>query len=225
MRRFYVLRHCRTEFNEREIVQGACDSPLSNRGKSQADDIGRMLSEVHFDHVFTGSQGRHVETARRILRENHKTGPLSPIPMPGLNEHDLGAFDQKEEALLYDVSSRLYEKYHHLAEGSVSTKNLLLHHDISMVELAGIFHDMDGTGQTESVEEIRNRSLSSMKEICAMTEEDSCNLIVSSGGTLAILLNSLTGQEKEGCVMRHGECMVLVEDGAHFEKVGAYQMG
>lgn len=59
----------------------------------------------------------------------------------------------------------------------------------------------------------------------AMTEEDSCNLIVSSGGTLAILLNSLTGQEKEGCVMRHGECMVLVEDGAHFEKVGAYQMG
>lgn len=223
MRHFYVLRHCRTEFNEREIVQGACDSPLSDRGRSQADDLGRMLSEVHFDHVFTGNQGRHVETARRILRENHKTSPLDPVRMPGLNEHDLGAFDQKEETLLYDASSRLYEKYHQLAEGSVCTRDLLLHHDMTMVELAGIFHDMDVTGQTESVEEIRKRSLSSMKKICAMTEDNSCNLIVSSGGILAILLNSLTGQEKEGCVMRHGECMVLLEDDSRFEKVGVYQ--
>ena len=32
-----------------------------------------------------------------------------------------------------------------------------------------------------------------------------------------------TGQEKEGCVMRHGECMVLLEDDSRFEKVGIYQ--
>ena len=79
MRHFYVLRHCRTEFNEREIVQGACDSPLSDGGRKQADAIGDMLSQIHFDHVFTGRQGRHVETARRILERNQKSESIDKV--------------------------------------------------------------------------------------------------------------------------------------------------
>ena len=224
MKHFHILRHCRTEFNEQEIVQGACDSPLSARGRDQADAIGDMLAEVHFDHVFTGKQGRHVETARRILDRNRRSEKMDPLELEGLNEHNLGAFDMGEERDLYDASSRLYEKRHHLKEGSVNTRDLLFRHDMTMVELAGLFHDMDKSGRTETVEEVEKRSMSSMNTICRMVEEDSCNLIISSGGTLAILLNALTGREEEGCVMHHGDCQILLEDHAAFERIGSYHL-
>ena len=224
MRYLYLLRHCTTEYNESEIVQGACDSPLSQKGQKQADDIGTIFSEIAFDHVFTGNQGRHVETARRILQRNHHKTNLDPIRLPGLNEQNLGAFDQGTEQKLYNAASRLYEKNHHLEEGSANAKDLLMHHNMTMVELSSIFHDMDVSGETETVEKVRDRSLSSIAEICRETEEDSRTLIVSSGGTLAILLNALTGQEEDGCIMPHGTCVVIREDHSNYEKMGSYEL-
>lgn len=224
MRYLYLLRHCTTEYNESEIVQGACDSPLSQYGKKQADQIGTMFSEITFDHVYTGNQGRHVETARRILQRNKHRASLEPIRLPGLNEQNLGAFDQGTEEKLYKAASRLYEKNHHLREGSTDAKDLLTHHNMSMVELSSIFHDMDISGKTETIEKVRERSLASIAEICRETGEDSRNLIVSSGGTLAILLNALTGQEEDGCIMPHGTCVVIRENHSHYEKMGSYEL-
>ena len=223
MRHFFIVRHCRTEYNEAEIVQGACDSPLSQRGRRQADDVGNMLSNIHFDHVFTGNQGRHVETARRILRKNRCSSLQNPVMLAGLNEQDLGIFDHGRESDLYAHASRLYEEKNGLKEGSISIKELLMGHRMTMVELAGLFHDMDSSGKTESPEMVRERSVSSIKEICATTEEDSNNLVITSGGTLAILLNSLTKEEKDGCVMLHGDCAVLVENNMAFDKIARYR--
>ncbi len=223
MRKFYLLRHCRTEYNEAGIVQGACDSPLSPRGRQQADDLGELFSDLHFDHVFTGNQGRHVETARRILERNrHSRMGTDPVRLPGLNEQKLGFFDQGPEEKLYDSASRLYEKRHGLEKGSAHTEDLLMHRDLSMVELASIFHDMDTSGATETVDQVRKRALSSLKAICDRTEENSTSLIVSSGGILAILLNALTSREEDGCVMPHGSCVVIREDDSDYEKVGFY---
>ena len=224
MRNFYLLRHCRTKYNESEIVQGACDSPLSDEGKKQAHELGDLFSKLRFDHVFTGNQGRHVETAMRILKRNRRSRIADPIRLPGLNEQNLGSFDHGPEQKLYDNASRMYEEKHGLKEGSVRVKDLLMHHDISMVELADIFHDMDSTGTTETVEQVRERSLSSIKTICDQTEEGSNNLIVSSGGTLAILLNSLTGQEEDGCVIPHGNCVLIRASYSDYEKVGFYEL-
>ena len=224
MRYFYFLRHCNTVYNELEIVQGACDSPLSEVGKKQADDIGEMFSKIPFDHVYTGDQSRHVETAKRILKRNIQNNNVEPIRLPGLNEQNLGSFDEGTEQSLYNSASRLYEKKHGLREGSINVKDLLMHHDISMVELASIFHDMDATGKTETVNEVRIRSLSSIAEICRKSEENSSNLIVSSGGTLAILLNSLTSEEDDGCIMPHGNCVVIRESQSGYEKVGFYEL-
>ena len=99
-----------------------------------------------------------------------------------------------------------------------------MHHNMTMVELSSIFHDMDTSGKTETTEEVRNRSLSSIAEICRDTEEGSRNLIVSSGGTLAVLLNALTGQEEDGCIMPHGTCVVIRENDSTYEKMGSSEL-
>ena len=224
MRYFYFLRHCTTEYNEAEIVQGSCDSPLSEQGKNQADEIGDMFSRIHFNHIFTGNQGRHVETAKRILRRNDQSKVTEIIQLPGLNEQNLGSFDKGPEQKLYDAASRLYEKRHNLIKGSTNTKELLMHHDMSMVELSSIFHEMDPSVQTETVDKVRKRSLSSLEKICQKTEENSRNLIVSSGGTLSILLNALTNDEEDGCIIPHGNCVMIRENHSHYEKMGSYEL-
>ena len=36
MKRLYLLRHGQTEFNVKKLVQGRCDSPLTDLGRQQA---------------------------------------------------------------------------------------------------------------------------------------------------------------------------------------------
>ena len=36
MKRLYLLRHGQTEFNVKKLVQGRCDSPLTDLGRKQA---------------------------------------------------------------------------------------------------------------------------------------------------------------------------------------------
>ncbi|MDO4977174.1 MAG: histidine phosphatase family protein [Eubacteriales bacterium] len=222
MRYFYFLRHCTTEFNEAQIVQGACDSPLSEYGRKQADESGNMFSKINFDYAFTGNQERHIETARRILRKNIYGSQTQSFCHPGLNEHDLGFFDKGSEENLYNNASRLYEEKYNLKKGSISTKELLMKHKISMIELSSIFHEMDSTNKTESVNQVKERCLAALKEICHKTDNNSRILIVSSGGTLSILLNALTGQEEDGYIIHHGHCVVIRENCSHFEKIGFY---
>ena len=83
----------------------------------------------------------------------------------------------------------------------------------------GFHHGIAGT-----IEEVRDRSHSSIAEICRETEEGSRNLIISSGGTLANLLNALTGQEEDGCIMPHGTCVVIRENDSNYEKMGSYEL-
>ena len=36
MKKLYLLRHGQTEFNVKKLVQGRCDSPLTDLGRKQA---------------------------------------------------------------------------------------------------------------------------------------------------------------------------------------------
>ena len=36
MKKLYLLRHGQTEFNVKKLVQGRCDSPLTDLGRQQA---------------------------------------------------------------------------------------------------------------------------------------------------------------------------------------------
>lgn len=45
MKKLYLLRHGQTEFNVKKLVQGRCDSPLTDLGRQQAGDGSRMGSK------------------------------------------------------------------------------------------------------------------------------------------------------------------------------------
>ncbi len=64
--RFGVIRHAETVWNRAKRIQGQQDSPLSPRGKLQAERWACALGTLQWDRILSSDAGRAVETVRRI---------------------------------------------------------------------------------------------------------------------------------------------------------------
>jgi len=64
--RFGLMRHAETLWNQEGRIQGHRDSPLTDRGKMDADGWGRKLRWIHWDRIVGSDLGRAVETAAII---------------------------------------------------------------------------------------------------------------------------------------------------------------
>ena len=65
--RFIFVRHGKTHFNEINLTQGWCDSPLSKAGIRQVENISKQLEQYQIDKAYTSPLGRAVQTANIIL--------------------------------------------------------------------------------------------------------------------------------------------------------------
>ena len=61
-----LVRHGETEWNAHKRAQGQADVALSPRGREQAKETARRLSDLHVDAVYSSDLSRAVETARAI---------------------------------------------------------------------------------------------------------------------------------------------------------------
>lgn len=95
MKTFYLMRHGQTRFNEQGRIQGACDSPLTDLGKEQAQAARSYFEEkgIRFDKVYSSTQERACDTAEIA------TGRLDYQRLKGLKEWDFGAFEAQPEYL------------------------------------------------------------------------------------------------------------------------------
>lgn len=91
----YFVRHGRTLFNERHIIQGWVDSPLTPEGEEQASRVGRYFAQcgVTFDHAYASLVARTHQTLERI----------TDMPFErerGLMEWSFGAFEGERTYLM-----------------------------------------------------------------------------------------------------------------------------
>ncbi len=84
--RFGLVRHAETLWNRERRIQGQSDSPLTAKGKKDADNWGRQLSRFSWDCIIMSDAGRAVETATRI--NHHLQAPMDSDPR--LREQDWG---------------------------------------------------------------------------------------------------------------------------------------
>lgn len=105
MKRLYLLRHGQTEFNVKKLVQGRCDSPLTDLGRKQAGMAAAWLKAhgVVPDKVVSSSLGRAMDTASLVARE--LLGPDAAVePCEGIIERCYGTFEEgPHDALPTDV--------------------------------------------------------------------------------------------------------------------------
>lgn len=94
---FYIVRHGQTIFNQKDMVQGWCDSPLTQIGINQAIGAGIGLNDVPFSHAYTSISERAYDTANAII-QNRKI-PLTIDKR--LKEFNFGMLEgEKNEVLM-----------------------------------------------------------------------------------------------------------------------------
>lgn len=105
MKRLYLLRHGQTEFNVKKLVQGRCDSPLTDLGRKQAGMAAAWLKDhdVVPDKVVSSPLGRAMDTASLVATELLGLDAEAE-PCEGIIERSYGTFEEgPHDALPTDV--------------------------------------------------------------------------------------------------------------------------
>jgi len=92
---FYLVRHGESEANAARRFAGQSDSPLTERGRQQAEAVAVELANVKFDRIVSSDLSRTRETAEVIAKRHG----LQVEVLPELREIDVGdrtgtAFDE-----------------------------------------------------------------------------------------------------------------------------------
>ncbi|WP_417137447.1 histidine phosphatase family protein [Paratractidigestivibacter faecalis] len=112
MKRLYLVRHGQTEFNLAKLVQGRCDSPLTELGRTQALAAGSWLAnhEVRPDAVGTSPLGRAFATTGLLMSVLTERGLMDQAVVPrvelGLMERDYGSYERGPQA---DVPANVWD--------------------------------------------------------------------------------------------------------------------
>lgn len=95
MKTLYLMRHGQTLFNLRGKIQGACDSPLTEKGIEQAETVKNYFlnSGITFDQIYSSTQERAVDTAEIVC--NYQ----DVFRLKGLKEWNFGLFESESEQL------------------------------------------------------------------------------------------------------------------------------
>ena len=89
MTRIFLVRHAESTWNPIKRLQGAQDSPLSAKGRQQAELLGKRFRNVHLEGLYSSHLTRSLQTAEAIASA---TG-LSVLPVDGLQELSFGEWE------------------------------------------------------------------------------------------------------------------------------------
>lgn len=95
MKDLYLMRHGQTFFNQEGLVQGACDSPLTELGQDQARQAGAYLQGrgIRFGQLYSSTQERASDTLELV------SGRTDYTRLKGIKEWNFGLFEAQPERL------------------------------------------------------------------------------------------------------------------------------
>ncbi len=93
MKRLYLVRHGQTEYNVARLIQGRCDSPLTDKGLEQARTAASWLRGQGAvpDAVVSSPLGRAMKTAELLAEGVGFRGAVEPEPR--IIERSYGTFE------------------------------------------------------------------------------------------------------------------------------------
>lgn len=89
----YLIRHGQTYYNRYNKLQGWSNSPLTEKGKADAEKAGETVKDIHFAAAFCSDLSRAVETCQVILNENQAGSVKKPTVSPYFREEFYGVFE------------------------------------------------------------------------------------------------------------------------------------
>lgn len=164
--RFIFVRHGKTHFNEINLTQGWCDSPLSKVGITQVENISKQLEQYQIDKAYTSPLGRAVQTANIILSKKE----VEPIYEERFKEVNFG--------ILEGISTELVRKL------NIESPNWLEDLDMDYRPYEG-----------EDIHDVILKHHKAVQEIIEDCNEKDTVLIVGHGCSLYGFIKSLLPQQ------------------------------
>lgn len=213
MIKFYVVRHGQTLFNKLGLVQGWCNSALTEEGIEAAQNLGRGMKYILFDAAYCSTLYRTKETILEILKAKGQSDlPISEIE--GLREACFGDFESQStnymwnEVALYLGFASKDEMNQAIDERTIETRNIM-----------DAIKKLDKSEMAEDYETLRLRTQSAFTKIAKKeVKKGSSNvLIVSHGMSILGMLQTLGGDSLlDGHLDNTSVCEVDYENG-YFE--------
>ena len=107
MKRVILVRHGESEINaawkEKAIFCGQIDTPLTEKGRKQARDVGKLLADTsrfQISHAVSSTLMRAVDTLELICQQFTSVPKLLPSRAE-FNERSLGLFDGRSKDDVY----------------------------------------------------------------------------------------------------------------------------
>ena len=85
----YLVRHCKTDYNDQRRCQGKSDLPLNDAGQRQALALGQRFSGLELDGIHSSPLNRAMQTANAIAAGRS----MEIVPEKGLVELDQGELE------------------------------------------------------------------------------------------------------------------------------------
>lgn len=100
-----LVRHGKSEWNEKGLWTGWRDIPLAPKGVEEAKTTGEQLKDIHFDYAYTSALSRAQQTLNEILKVVNQQPPITSNQ--SLNERDYGDYTEKNK---WDLQKELGEE-------------------------------------------------------------------------------------------------------------------
>ena len=160
-----LVRHAESIWNAEERWQGQSDIPLSERGRREAETLGKRCADMDVDAIISSDLMRARETAEAVVQARGK-GALTQHA--GLREMNLGAWCGLPHA---EVMQRFPDELAALAQGG----------------------EMRIGGDGESLPIFSARVHQALHEVCATHSGAKRLMIVLHGGCIRAVLFALLG--------------------------------
>jgi broad specificity phosphatase PhoE len=108
----YIARHGETEWNAKRFFQGQKDSPLTESGIIQAQNLAKKLKTIHFDSVFSSDLLRAKRTAEIVTLERNLAIQTTAL----LRERNYGSFEGRSISDVKNELGHLFEEYATLSQ-------------------------------------------------------------------------------------------------------------
>lgn len=165
MTTFHIVRHGRTQWNEKGLLQGHSDSPLTEEAIELTKQAAEKLAHIRFDQVYSSDLLRAKRTAELLVEQRELVVKTTEV----LRERHLGRFEGKPFA---DLETELKEQIA-LMERMQTAERLKSQLD---PELA-------------SDDTTANRVLRFIKDLALSFEDESILIVTHSGVLKSILIH------------------------------------
>lgn len=107
MTKVYLVRHCESLGNLRQVIQGSSDLDISECGAHQLTCLRRRFDNVHLDAIYSSPLTRAYKTAQAVRGDKQ----IEIIKDPRLREMDFGCIEQKSRAWFVENYPSEYDTF------------------------------------------------------------------------------------------------------------------